>query len=87
MLKQTEIDLNIQLNKSIIDTTKVADLFNQISALVSQAVQDGTMTYKAATGLLKHYEGLIDRKMMANEEDVSSFENAENYYNNKFKNV
>ena len=64
MLKSIEIDLNIQLNKPIIDTTKVADLFNQISALVSQAVQDGTMTYKAATGLLKHYEGLIDRKMM-----------------------
>ena len=64
MLKSIEIDLNIQLNKPIIDTTKVADLFNQISALVSQAVQDGTMTYKAATGLLNHYEGLIDRKMM-----------------------
>ncbi len=64
MLQPLEIDLNIQLNKPVIDTTKVADLFNQISALVSQAVQDGTMTYKAATGLLKHYEGLIDRKMM-----------------------
>ena len=64
MLKSIEIDLNIQLNKPIIDTTKVADLFNQISALVSQAVQDGTMTYKAATGLLNHYEDLIDRKMM-----------------------
>jgi hypothetical protein len=65
MLKSSEIDLNIQLNKPVIDTTKVADLFNQISALVSQAVNDGTMTHKAATGLLRHYEGLIDRKMMA----------------------
>lgn len=64
MLKSSEIDLNIQLNKPVIDTTKVADLFNQISALVSQAVNDGTMTHKAATGLLRHYEGLIDRKMM-----------------------
>lgn len=64
MLQSIEIDLNIQLNKPIINTTKVADLFNQISALVSQAVHDGTMTYKAATGRLKHYEGLIDRKMM-----------------------
>jgi len=64
MLKSIEIDLNIQLNKPVIDTTKVADLFNQISALVSQAVNDGTMTHKAATGLLRHYEGLIDRKMM-----------------------
>lgn len=64
MLKQTEIDLNIQLNKPVIDTTKVADLFNQISALLSQAVNEGTMTYKAATGLLQHYEALIDRKMM-----------------------
>ena len=67
MLQSIEIDLNIQLNKPVIDTTKVADLFNQISALVSQAVHDGTMTYKAATGLLKHYEGLIDRKMMVKE--------------------
>jgi hypothetical protein len=64
MLKSIEIDLNIKLNKPVIDTTKVADLFNQISALVSQAVNDGTMTHKAATGLLRHYEGLIDRKMM-----------------------
>ena len=67
MLKSIEIDLNIQLNKPIIDTTKVADLFNQISALVSQAVQEGTMTYKAATGLLKHYEYLINRKMLVME--------------------
>lgn len=64
MLKQTEIELNIQLNKRTIDTTKVADLFNQISALISQAVNDGTMTHKAAKGLLNHYESLIDRKML-----------------------
>ncbi len=67
MLKSIEIDLNIQLNKPIIDTTKVADLFNQISALVSQAVNDGTMTYKSATGLLKHYEYLINREMLVRE--------------------
>ncbi len=67
MLKSIEIDLNIQLNKPIIDTTKVADLFNQISALVSQAVNDGTMTYKEATGLLKHYEYLINREMLVRE--------------------
>lgn len=31
-------------------------------------------------------DGEIDSQSMANEEDISSFENAENYYNNKFKN-
>jgi hypothetical protein len=31
-------------------------------------------------------DGEIDSQSMANDKDVSAFENAENYYNNKFNN-